>query len=67
MTAKQRAEQLYNRMTIDFVMDKHYSKICAVVCIEEILDELENYCESIDQIREAKEFYADVLDYLHKI
>lgn len=67
MTAKQRAEQLYNKMTIDFVMDKHYTKLCALICIEEIVDELENYCESIEQIREAKEFYEDVLNHLHKL
>ena len=67
MTAKERADQLYNRMTIDFVMDKHYSKICSLVCVEEIIDELENYCESIDKIKDAKEFYGDVLNHLHKI
>lgn len=67
MTPKERAEQLYNRMTIDFVMDRHYSKICSLICVEEILDEISNHCESIEQIEKAKDFYLEVLTELNKL
>jgi len=67
MTAKERANQLYNKMTVDFIIDKQQVKICSLICVEEILNELENYCESIDKIKDAKEFYGDVSNHLHKI
>jgi hypothetical protein len=67
MTSKQRAEQLYNRMTIDFLIDKQQTKICSLICVEEILDEISNYCESIEQIEKANDFYSEVLTELHKL
>lgn len=66
MTPKKRAIQLMNKMTIDFGIDKEQSRLCAIVCIEEILDEVSNYC-GIEALESCKEFYDEVLDELHKL
>lgn len=38
MTSKQKAEELYNKMIVDFTIDKWQSKQCALVAVDEILD-----------------------------
>ena len=37
MTPKEKAEELYNRMIVDFTIDKWQSKQCALIAVDEIL------------------------------
>jgi hypothetical protein len=37
MTPRQKAETLYNKMVVDFEMDKWQSKQCALLAVDEIL------------------------------
>jgi len=40
MTPKEKAMQLFNRMIVDFVIDKEQSKLCALVAVDEMIKEL---------------------------
>lgn len=37
MTPKEKADNLYNRMVVDFNIDKFQSKQCALVAVDEII------------------------------
>jgi hypothetical protein len=37
MTAKEKAKDLYNKMIVDFTIDKWQSKQCALVAVDEII------------------------------
>jgi hypothetical protein len=37
MTAKEKAKELYNKMIVDFTIDKWQSKQCALVAVDEII------------------------------
>jgi hypothetical protein len=41
MTAKEKAKDLYNKMIVDFTIDKWQSKQCALVAVDEIMNALE--------------------------
>jgi len=38
MTPKQKAENLYNRMVVDFQMDKWQSRECALITVDEVIE-----------------------------
>lgn len=37
MTPKQKAESIYNKMIVDFLIDKWQSKQCALMAVDEII------------------------------
>jgi len=38
MTPKEKAEQLYNKMVVDFDIDYWQTKQCAIIAVDEIID-----------------------------
>jgi hypothetical protein len=38
MTPKEKAENLYNRMVVDFQMDKWQSRECALITVDEVIE-----------------------------
>jgi hypothetical protein len=57
MTPKQKASNLYDRMTVDFTIDKWQTKQCALIAVEEIETVLlqERVFESLDYWQEVKQ------------
>jgi hypothetical protein len=56
MTPKQKASNLYDKMTVDFSIDKWQTKQCALIAVDEILEVVKFYEEKngrllIDNIR----------------
>lgn len=66
MTSKERAIQLMNKMTVDFGIEKEQARLCAIVCVREILEEVSNY-SNLNEYESCKEFYNWVLDDLNKL
>ena len=62
MTPKEKALSIYDRMVVDFTIDKEQSKECALVCADELLE----YANSHGFI-ELKEFYKEVKKEIQKI
>jgi hypothetical protein len=57
MTPKQKASNLYDRMTVDFSIDKWQTKQCALIAVDEIETLLmhERIFESFDYWKEVKQ------------
>ena len=43
MDSKEKAEYLIRQMTVDFDIELHQSKLCAIVAVDEILDFITKY------------------------
>ena len=56
MTPQKKALDLYNRMIVDFTIDKWQSKQCALIAVDEIIDTIE-YSSQADEI--SKIIYWD--------
>ena len=56
MTPQEKALNLYNRMIVDFTIDKWQSKQCALIAVDEIIDTIE-YSSQADEI--SKIIYWD--------
>lgn len=56
MTPQEKALDLYNRMIVDFTIDKWQSKQCALIAVDEIIDTIE-YSSQADEI--SKIIYWD--------
>jgi hypothetical protein len=41
MTAKEKSEHLIRQMTVDFNIDYQQSKLCALICCDEVLEHLQ--------------------------
>jgi hypothetical protein len=48
MTPQEKALDLYNRMIVDFTIDKWQSKQCALIAVDEIIDTIE-YSSQADE------------------
>ena len=48
MTPQEKALNLYNRMIVDFTIDKWQSKHCALIAVDEIIDTIE-YSSQADE------------------
>ena len=48
MTPQEKALDLYNRMIVDFTIDKWQSKQCALIAVNEIIDTIE-YSSQADE------------------
>jgi len=65
MTPKEKAEQLYNKMVVDFSIDHWQTKQCALVAVDEILN--------IDNIKpyilhkEIINYYIEVKQEIEKL
>lgn len=65
MTAKEKAKELVNTF-FQYTQRKPEARLCAIVCVEEMLEEISNYMVTDDRDH-LNEFYADVLNELHKL
>ena len=57
MTPKEKAEELYNKMIVDFTIDKWQSKQCALIAVDEILEVVQNlyFMGTVDYWQEVKQ------------
>lgn len=57
MTPKEKAEELYNRMIVDFTIDKWQSKQCALIAVDQILEVVQNlyFMGTVDYWQEVKQ------------
>ena len=65
MTSKEKAKELANRF-FQYTQRKPEAVLCAVLCIEEMLEEVNSYVLT-DAETNFNEFYSDVLNELHKL
>jgi len=65
MTPKEKANQLYNKMVVDFDIDHWQTKQCALVAVDEILS-MGIMAESGDW-NMAKEFWEEVKQEIEKL
>jgi len=65
MSPKEKAEQLYNKMVVDFDIDHWQIKQCALVAVDEILS-MGIMSESGDW-NMAKEFWEEVKQEIEKL
>lgn len=65
MTGKEKAKELSNTF-FQYTQRRAESVLCAIVCVEEMLEEISNYMVTEDR-EHLKEFYNEVLDELHKL
>jgi hypothetical protein len=65
MTAKEKAKELIS-MFFQYTQRRPEATLCAMVCVEEIIEEIGNYTNDGD-IKHISEFYNDVLNELHKL
>jgi hypothetical protein len=62
MTPKQKASNLYDRMTVDFNIDKWQTKQCALVAVDELIYETQFEVPNIRQ-----KYWQEVKKELEKI
>jgi hypothetical protein len=62
MTPKQKASNLYDKMTVDFSIDKWQTKQCALVAVNELIDETQFEVPNIRQ-----RYWIEVKQELEKI
>ena len=62
MTPKEKALSIYNRMVVDFTIDKEQSKACALVCADELIQYASNYGLPYDD-----EWYQEVKQEIEKL
>ena len=57
MTPKEKAEELYNKMIVDFTIDKWQSKQCALIAVDQILEVVQNlyFMGIVDYWQEVKQ------------
>jgi hypothetical protein len=57
MTPKEKAEELYNKMIVDFTIDKWQSKQCALIAVDQILEVVQNlyFMGTVDYWQEVKQ------------
>ena len=48
MTPKQKANSIYDKMVVDFTIDKEQSKLCALVAVQEIIQSEPSYPSNVD-------------------
>jgi hypothetical protein len=65
MTAKEKAKALVNTF-FQYTQRRPEAVLCAIVCVEEMLEEISNYMV-IEDRDHLNDFYADVLNELHKL
>jgi hypothetical protein len=65
MTTKEKAKELVNTF-FQYTQTRPQAVLCAVVCVEEMIEEISNYMVSEDRDH-LNDFYADVLNELHKL
>jgi hypothetical protein len=63
MTPKEKAEQLYNKMVVDFDIDHWQTKQCALVAVDEIL----NVIEQIFETFEERKYWQEVKQEIEKL
>ena len=64
MNAKEKSRELVN-IFFQYTQRRAEAKLCAIVCAEEILDEINNLITG--EKEHLNEFYSDVLNELHKL
>ena len=62
MTPKQKASNLYDRMTVDFTIDKWQTKQCALIAVDELIYETQFEVPNIRQ-----RYWQEVKKELEKI
>jgi hypothetical protein len=62
MTPKQKASNLYDRMTVDFTIDKWQTKQCALIAVDELIYETQFEVPNIRQ-----KYWQEVKKELEKI
>jgi hypothetical protein len=62
MTPKQKASNLYDKMTVDFSIDKWQTKQCALVAVDELIYETQFEVPNIRQ-----KYWQEVKKELEKI
>jgi len=52
MTPKEKADQLIRQMTIDFSIEFEQSKLCALICCDEVIDSVRYLDEDTEDLWE---------------
>ena len=65
MTSKEKAKELTSRF-FQYTQRKPEAVLCAVLCVEEMLDEVNSYI-IVNTESNFNEFYSEVLNELHKL
>ena len=65
MTGKEKAKELVNTF-FQYTQTRPQARLCAIVCVEEMLEEISNYMVNEDRDN-LNDFYNDVLNELHKL
>ena len=65
MTGKEKAKELINTF-FQYTQRRPEAVLCAIVCVEEMLEEISNYMVNEDRDN-LNNFYNDVLNELHKL
>jgi hypothetical protein len=60
MTPEQKASQLIRKYTLDFTMDFDQTKLCACLCIDEII----NFMSPLVNSKEAFDYWYEVRDII---
>jgi hypothetical protein len=60
MTPEQKASQLIRKYTLDFTMDFDQTKLCACLCIDEII----NFMSPLVNSKEAFDYWYQVRDII---
>ena len=62
MTPEQKADHLIRMYTLDFTMDFYQTRLCALICVNELINECEKHFEAIS--RNRIEYWHEVRDHL---
>jgi hypothetical protein len=60
MTPEQKADQLIRKYTLDFTMDFDQTRLCACLCIDEII----NFMSPLVNSKEAFDYWYEVRDII---
>jgi len=69
MTAQQKADQLIRKYTLDFTMDFDQTRLCACLCIDEILNFMSpnvNSKQAFDYWHEVRDIIMDMRSGRHE-